>query len=113
PVTFHVLRHTHASHLAMNGVGLGVIPSRASLVMNTNSMWCLPIMPPGNSGTAATAKAPMAACGLRTSSADPEATGNWQKPPFMALQPDRHASTNDSTTWSDYAWLTKPGEDED
>jgi len=25
PVNFHVLRHTHASHLAMKGVGLGVI----------------------------------------------------------------------------------------
>jgi primase-polymerase (primpol)-like protein len=29
--------------------------------------------------------------------------GNWQKPPFMATQPDRHASTNDSSTWTDYA----------
>jgi hypothetical protein len=28
--------------------------------------------------------------------------GTWQKPPFMATQPDRHASTKDSTTWSDY-----------
>jgi AAA domain len=28
--------------------------------------------------------------------------GSWQKPPFMALQPDRHASTNDPTTWTDY-----------
>jgi integrase len=28
PVTFHVLRHTHASHLAMNGVGLGVIAAQ-------------------------------------------------------------------------------------
>jgi AAA domain-containing protein len=28
--------------------------------------------------------------------------GNWQKPPFMALQPDRHASTNDPNTWTDY-----------
>jgi hypothetical protein len=28
--------------------------------------------------------------------------GSWQKPPFMALQPDRHASTNDATTWTDY-----------
>src|SRR5262249_51626341 len=25
PVTFHVLRHTHASHLAMRGVPMGVI----------------------------------------------------------------------------------------
>jgi hypothetical protein len=29
--------------------------------------------------------------------------GKWQKPPFMATQPDRHASTNDPATWSDYA----------
>jgi hypothetical protein len=29
--------------------------------------------------------------------------GNWQKPPFMAMQPDRHVSTNDPSTWSDYA----------
>jgi len=28
--------------------------------------------------------------------------GDWQKPPFMATQPDRHASTNDSNTWTDY-----------
>jgi hypothetical protein len=28
--------------------------------------------------------------------------GSWQKPPFMALQPDRHASTNDPNTWTDY-----------
>ena len=28
--------------------------------------------------------------------------GNWQKPPFMATQPDRHASTSNSSTWSDY-----------
>jgi AAA domain len=28
--------------------------------------------------------------------------GTWQKPPFMATQPDRYASTKDSTTWSDY-----------
>src|SRR5215472_10551174 len=27
--------------------------------------------------------------------------GSWQKPPFMALQPDRHASTNDPNTWTD------------
>jgi integrase len=27
-VTFHVLRHTHASHLAMKGVGLGVIAAQ-------------------------------------------------------------------------------------
>jgi primase-polymerase (primpol)-like protein len=29
--------------------------------------------------------------------------GSWQKPPFMALQPERHASTKDSATWSDYS----------
>jgi hypothetical protein len=29
--------------------------------------------------------------------------GSWQKPPFMALQPERHASTNDPGTWTDYA----------
>jgi hypothetical protein len=28
--------------------------------------------------------------------------GSWQKPPFQALQPDRHASTNDPNTWADY-----------
>ena len=28
--------------------------------------------------------------------------GSWQKPPFMATQPDRHASTNDPNTWTDY-----------
>jgi hypothetical protein len=28
--------------------------------------------------------------------------GTWQKPPFQALQPDRHASTNDPNTWTDY-----------
>jgi AAA domain len=28
--------------------------------------------------------------------------GSWQKPPFMATQPDRHASTTDPSTWSDY-----------
>jgi hypothetical protein len=28
--------------------------------------------------------------------------GNWQKPPFLALQPERHASTSDPGTWSDY-----------
>src|SRR5262245_13938846 len=30
------------------------------------------------------------------------ADGSWQKPPFMATQPDRHASTRDPRTWSDY-----------
>jgi hypothetical protein len=29
--------------------------------------------------------------------------GGWQKPPFIALQPERHASTNDPNTWTDYA----------
>jgi hypothetical protein len=24
--------------------------------------------------------------------------GSWQKPPFMAMQPQRHASTNDPST---------------
>ena len=28
--------------------------------------------------------------------------GTWQKPPFMATQPDRHASTPDPSTWSSY-----------
>ena len=28
--------------------------------------------------------------------------GSWQKPPFMATRPDRHASTTDPNTWSDY-----------
>src|SRR5262245_53218748 len=28
--------------------------------------------------------------------------GSWQKPPYMATQPDRHASTNDPNTWTDY-----------
>ena len=28
--------------------------------------------------------------------------GSWQKPPFQALQPDRHASTSDPSTWADY-----------
>jgi primase-polymerase (primpol)-like protein len=29
--------------------------------------------------------------------------GRWQKPPFMAKQPERHANTKDAGTWSDYA----------
>jgi primase-polymerase (primpol)-like protein len=29
--------------------------------------------------------------------------GSWQKPPFVAIQPERHASTTDPSTWSDYA----------
>jgi AAA domain len=28
--------------------------------------------------------------------------GSWQKPPFMATQPERHASTNNPNTWADY-----------
>src|SRR5262245_8135775 len=28
--------------------------------------------------------------------------GKWQKPPFMALDPERHASTNNPSTWTDY-----------
>jgi hypothetical protein len=28
--------------------------------------------------------------------------GRWQKPPFQALDPRRHASTKDPDTWSDY-----------
>jgi hypothetical protein len=28
--------------------------------------------------------------------------GTWQKPPFMATQPDRHASTSHPNTWTDY-----------
>ena len=28
--------------------------------------------------------------------------GSWQKPPFIATQPDRHANTNDANTWTDY-----------
>src|SRR6478609_170141 len=29
--------------------------------------------------------------------------GSWQKPPYQAHDPQRHASTKDSSTWSDYA----------
>jgi hypothetical protein len=29
--------------------------------------------------------------------------GNWQKPPYTATQPSRHASTKDPGTWADYA----------
>jgi hypothetical protein len=29
--------------------------------------------------------------------------GTWQKPPFMATQPERHASTTDPSTWSPYS----------
>jgi len=28
--------------------------------------------------------------------------GRWQKPPFMASEPRRHASVNDPSTWTDY-----------
>ena len=28
--------------------------------------------------------------------------GRWQKPPFMATQPERHASTKDPRTWADH-----------
>ena len=28
--------------------------------------------------------------------------GSWQKPPFMAAQPDRYTSTSDPSTWTDY-----------
>ena len=29
--------------------------------------------------------------------------GRWQKPPYQARDPRRHASTEDPSTWSDYA----------
>jgi hypothetical protein len=32
-----------------------------------------------------------------------QANGRWQKPPFQARDPWRHASTKDPSTWSDYA----------
>jgi len=32
----------------------------------------------------------------------PRPDGSRQKPPFMATQPERHASTNDPNTWTDY-----------
>jgi hypothetical protein len=28
--------------------------------------------------------------------------GRWQKPPFMATEPERHASTKDPRTWADH-----------
>ena len=28
--------------------------------------------------------------------------GSWQKPPFVAIQPECHASTSDRATWADY-----------
>jgi primase-polymerase (primpol)-like protein len=33
----------------------------------------------------------------------PKPDGSWQKPPFIATQPDRHASTSDANTWADYS----------
>jgi hypothetical protein len=33
----------------------------------------------------------------------PQSNGRWQKPPYQSLDPQRHASTKDSSTWSDYA----------
>ena len=32
-----------------------------------------------------------------------QSNGRWQKPPFQAGDPQRHASTKDPSTWSDYA----------
>lgn len=32
-----------------------------------------------------------------------QANGRWQKPPFQARDPQRHASTKDPSTWSDYS----------
>jgi primase-polymerase (primpol)-like protein len=32
-----------------------------------------------------------------------QSNGRWQKPPFQARDPRRHASTKDPGTWSDYA----------
>src|SRR5262245_12199951 len=32
-----------------------------------------------------------------------KADGKWQKPPFQATQPERHASTNDPGTWTTYS----------
>ena len=32
----------------------------------------------------------------------PKPNGGWQKPPFMAMQPERHVSTSDPNTWSGY-----------
>jgi hypothetical protein len=36
--------------------------------------------------------------------------GSWQKPPFIATQPDRHASTSDANTWTNYP---QPGAESD
>jgi primase-polymerase (primpol)-like protein len=35
--------------------------------------------------------------------------GSWQKPPFMATRPDRHASTTHPNTWSDYGTGNRAG----
>jgi hypothetical protein len=32
----------------------------------------------------------------------PNPDGSWQKPPFIATHPDRHANIKDVSTWSDY-----------
>src|SRR6516165_9535805 len=32
----------------------------------------------------------------------PKPDGTWQKPPFIATHPDRHANTRDPGTWVDY-----------
>ena len=31
-----------------------------------------------------------------------QGNGRWQKPPYIAVQPDRHASVKDPGTWCDY-----------
>jgi primase-polymerase (primpol)-like protein len=31
-----------------------------------------------------------------------QTNGHWQKPPFQALDPQRHASTKDPDTWCEY-----------
>jgi hypothetical protein len=33
----------------------------------------------------------------------PKPDGTWQKPPFVATHPDRHANIGDPSTWADYA----------
>ena len=33
----------------------------------------------------------------------PKPGGGWQKPPFMATQPERHASVTDPATWAEYS----------
>ena len=32
----------------------------------------------------------------------PKPDGSWQKPPFIATHPDRHANIKDASTWTDY-----------